>query len=274
MTATRRPAFSILTASYNRGETIGRTLQSLSTQTFRDFEHIVVDGQSTDRTLDILTEYASKYNLTWISESDRGIAHALNKGLGISQGNYILVIQADDYISGNDVLQEVHSLIKEEPYDILSFPVLFESPEHGLVLRTPIPWLWWNHFKFIFLHQGVFVHRRVFQKIGGFRETFRIAMDYDFFYRALANHCSVRFGTLPIAMMGGDGIGSRLTSLERRLKEEALVQDLNESDPFWRAAQAAFRKCYVPYKLRLLPFWRGLRLRFNSPDSDPGSRRG
>jgi glycosyltransferase involved in cell wall biosynthesis len=253
MITTHHPFFSVLTASYNRGATIGTTLESLSRQTFQDFQHIVVDGQSHDQTLDILNEFAGRYNLTWLSEPDRGIAHALNKGLMLCSGKYILVTQADDKLLSCDTLQNVYSILQNETYDIYGFSIILDSSNYGKRLHKPIQCLWWNHFKFIFLHQGTFVHKRVFQEIGDFNETFRIAMDYDFFYRALANHCSIKFESMPVALMGGDGIGSQIKSLNNRLNEEALVQDLNERDPIWRRAQAAFRKCYVPYKTLFLP---------------------
>ena len=89
-----RVKVTILTAALNSGATIKKTLESVRNQTFRDFEHVVIDGGSRDETLEILKEYENTYNLTWISESDKGIADALNKGLRLAGGRYIIVIQA------------------------------------------------------------------------------------------------------------------------------------------------------------------------------------
>jgi hypothetical protein len=94
------------------------------------------------------------------------------------------------------------------------------------------------------------VHKRIFEQIGHFKEEFKIALDYDFFYRALKNKCSVQFEKTPIVIMGGEGIGSRLDNLRLRLKEEHLVQRLNEKNEFWRLAQYFFRLLYIPYKTR------------------------
>lgn len=251
---TRSFYFSILTASLNSGANIQNTLESVRGQTYCDLEHIVIDGGSADNTLGILKEYEGLYNLSWISERDKGISNALNKGVAKSHGTYVVVIQADDQLLDDGILEKVFPLLRDEAYDIYSFPVITNHPIHGILPRKPIRILWWNRFKFIFPHQGTFVHRRVFERIGGFRENFSIAMDYDFFYRAILARCTVKFHRgPPVAMMGGSGIGTRLDCLTLRLQEERLVQDMNERNPLWRVGQVLFRKLYFPYKTKLLP---------------------
>jgi glycosyltransferase involved in cell wall biosynthesis len=245
--------FTILTAALNSSTTLKITLTSIREQIFQDLEHIVVDGGSCDDTQDILKTFESSYNLTWISEPDRGISHALNKGLRFARGRYILIIQADDQLLSPGILESVYPLLKDEQFDICSFPVILDHPYNGKVLRKPIRLCWWNHFKFIFSHQGCFVHRRVFNKVGGFREKFKINLDYDFFYRALAHRSTVRFEKSPIALMGGYGIGGDPKFMLARLREEKLVQQLNERNPLWKAAQFIFRMFYMPYKIHLLP---------------------
>jgi glycosyltransferase involved in cell wall biosynthesis len=246
--------FSILTASLNSGATIQSTLDSTRGQTFCDLEHIVIDGGSTDNTLRILNLYTGAYNLSWVSEHDKGIANALNKAVTKSCGAYFLVIQADDRFFDQGVLENVFPLLRGGVYDIHSFPVVIDHPELGKRLRRPIPILWWNRFKFILPHQGTFVHRRVFERIGEFREDFSIAMDYDFFYRAILAGCTVKFHREPpVALMGGSGIGTRPDFLSRRLREESLVQQMNERNPLWRMGQIVFKRLYQPYKMWLLP---------------------
>ncbi len=246
------PFFTIITASYNNESTIKQTLGSIKNQTFQNLEHIVIDGGSDDGTLDILKKAEHKYPLNWISETDSGIADALNKGLRISNGQYVIVIQADDSLLTPNILEKIYPLLNEKKMDIFSFPVILQHPDKGNVLRKPIRCLWWNHFKFIFPHQGCFVNRSVFERIGSFREEFKIALDYDFLYRALKNKCSVRFEKFPVALMGGIGLGSDPKFVLQRLKEERLVQHLNEKNPFWKTAQLFFSMIYMPYKLRRL----------------------
>ncbi len=247
-TTKKNTFFTILTAAFNSSATLENTLASVAEQIFTDFEHIVVDGGSCDKTQDILKRFESSYSLKWISEPDRGISHALNKGLRLTRGQYVLVIQADDQLLNPGILENVSHYLKKERVDIMSFPVVLDDPIRGKVLRKPIRLLWWNHFKFIFPHQGCFVHKRVFNKINGFREEFKINMDYDFFYRALHYKCSVRFGKFPVALMGGTGVGSIVKFVYNRLEEERLVQMRNERNQGWRMAQFIFRSLYMPYK--------------------------
>jgi len=256
------PFFSILTASLNNGASIEQTISSVRTQTYKNYEHIVIDGGSTDSTVNILRQAGGTYPLSWISEPDQGIAEALNKGLPMARGQYIFVIQADDQFLNPDILGQVYPLLSNEKIDILSYPVVMQDAERGIVFRDTIRCRWWNHFKFIFQHQGCFVHRRVFEKIGNFREELKIALDYDFFYRALKNKCSVRFEKLPVVMMGGEGIGSQEDNIPFRIKEEGLVHRLNERNKVWRLAQYIFRMLYVPYKTKLLPIKRSLMNKF------------
>jgi len=249
----KSPFISILTASFNNESTLMRSLESIKYQSFQNLEHIVIDGGSQDNTLDILEKFENTYNLTWISESDHGIADALNKGLKRATGRYIIVIQADDSLLDNSILEKVYSILKDEEFDIYTFPVICESEIQSTILAKPIRLLWWHRFRNIFPHQGVFVHRRVFDRIGAFNGQYSISMDYDFFYRALLSQCTIKFGKMPISLIGKAGISSGRAHLPRRLKEEFRIQDLNEKNLLWRLAQLIFRTLYSPYKLCFLP---------------------
>lgn len=246
------PYFTILTASLNRHATIQETLESVKSQTFRSFEHIVVDGGSKDGTIDLLKKYQEKYMLRWTSEPDNGIAEALNKGINLSTGQYIIVLQADDIFFRPDTLASVAALIKKSHKEIYSFPVFLDHPTQGRKPQKPIRHLWYNKFKFIFLHQGCFVKRSVFAEVGDFNTSFKIAMDYDFFCRALKHKYSIEFCGIYVAIMGGNGIGTALENAFERLKEEQMVQDVNEDNIFWRTAQKVFWQLYMPYKKRQL----------------------
>lgn len=243
------PFFSIVTSCLNSRQTLSKTLSSVSQQTYRGFEHIVIDGGSTDGSLHVLKDYALNANFQWRSESDRGISHALNKGLRLARGRYVLILHGDDRLMNDLVLSNVYEDLKNMRVDICSYPVFKEQLGGNWTLYRPIRFVWWHHFKGIFPHQGCFVHRKVFDRIGPFRESLKIAMDYDFFYRALSTGATVRFGTCPVAIMGGDGLSSDNTMLRERLREEALVHKMNENRLFWRMLQRLFRLAYLPYKI-------------------------
>lgn len=251
--------YTILTAALNSEGKIENTLLSLSNQQFRKFEHIVIDGDSRDGTISILERYKSLYALRYISEPDKGIADALNKGLKIAQGKYILVLHADDRLISHQTLQYVHSFLAAEKYDILSFPVLIDDSVGSTIPIKPFPLHWWYHFKTIIPHQGAFIHHRVYEKIGGYRTDLSIALDYDFFYRAFKEGFSVSIKNEFVAVMGGFGISSNKDLLKKRLDEEAFVHKMNENNRMWRMAQIIFQFLYVPYKTKLLPKVKGER---------------
>ena len=235
------------------GDSLIKTLESIRDQRFQNLEHIVVDGKSTDNTLDILKSFEKSYNLVWISETDQGVPDAFNKGMQLARGLYTIAIQADDYLLNEWVLERVYKIIRSKKSDIYSFPIIKELPSKEVRQLNPIRSLWWIRFRNIFPHQGVFVHKRVFGRIGHFNTIYTITEDYDFFYRALNANCKVIFENMPVAFMGGKGPSSTVKHLATRLREESLIQAKNEKNPFWRLLQLLFWVFYYPYKVRFKP---------------------
>jgi len=242
------PKITILTASLNSEKTIDKSLRSVRNQSFQELEQIIVDGSSGDRTIEIIKQHEKLFNLTWQSEPDNGISEALNKGLKLSKGKYIYVLGADDYFVDSDVLGRIYETIKNERYDIFSLPVIFNHPARGKLYSKPLRIKAWHRFRNTLPHQGVFVHRRLFDRVGNFNEQYNIAMDYDFFYRAILAGCSIKYLDMPIALVGGTGLSSIKPFLINRLREEIQIQKSNEHHLFWRIAQSLFWTLYIPYK--------------------------
>jgi glycosyltransferase involved in cell wall biosynthesis len=249
---TGQPLFTVITASLNNARTIATALESVKNQTYRDVEHIVIDGGSADETREVLKHYETQYHMRWISAPDRGLADAMNKGVHVAQGSYVIFIHADDALNGPTIMDSVAGHLVAEQHDICSFPILFKHPRKGIIRSSPIKLCWYHRFRNTIRHQGCFVHRRLYERVGGFNHRFSIAMDYDFFYRAFQSGASIRYFDQPVTLMGGEGVSSDPLFLLKRLKEEHLIQDLNEANRFWRTAQKAFRSLYVPYKTRRL----------------------
>lgn len=114
--------FSIITVSYNSVKTIEETIKSIDSQRYRDFEHLIIDGKSTDGTLDLLARYQnSKRSI--IAEKDKGLYDAMNKGLDLSKGDYIIFLNADDYLANASALETIAKDINDHSPDILMYSI-------------------------------------------------------------------------------------------------------------------------------------------------------
>ena len=179
------PLISIVTPSFNQGRFIEANIQSVLQQKYSGVEHIVIDGGSTDCTLDVLNRYP---HIKWISEKDRGQTHALNKGFRMATGEIIGWLNSDDTYCSS-VFQVVAEHFKNPDVNILCGDG-FEIDEagkisHRLSSRNSSPealiryWKW----KYEFVQPAFFFRRNVFDEVGYLDEMLYYAMDYDFFIR-------------------------------------------------------------------------------------------
>ena len=243
---------SVITVVLNRAQELERNLRSVAGQDYPCCEHIVIDGGSTDGTVELLREYDGKLAY-WHSEPDAGIADAMNKGVAAARGDWILFLGVDDRFAASTSLSEMLHLAAGCDADIVAGLVLLErangQPERldprGLNFRA--------NFKTPLLHQGTLCRRALFARIGGFDESLRIAMDYDFFlraYRAGEHACLVHCVS---AIMGGDGIGSRddWATLRHRFGEEQRVRLRHCQSAWLRLSFRLMHACYLGYRLCL-----------------------
>ena len=110
------PFFSVVTVVWNNFSTIERTISSVLSQSFRNFEYIIIDGKSDDGTVEIIKKYTSDSRVKFISEKDNGIYDAMNKGIKLSSGNFIHLLNSDDYYSSNDILGVYHKFINKNNF--------------------------------------------------------------------------------------------------------------------------------------------------------------
>ena len=173
---------SIITVAFNAARTIADTLESVAAQTHPEIEHIVVDGASTDSTLEIIESHR-KHISRLISEPDQGIYDAMNKGLASATGEVIGFLNADDVYADNGVLERVSSNMARDDLDALFGDAEFVSPTRpNRLLRCyrskhfrpdRIAWGW------VPAHPALFLRRRVYEGFGPFRIDYRIAGDFE-----------------------------------------------------------------------------------------------
>lgn len=180
---------SIVTVSYNSGKTIRDTLKSLAVQDAEGVEVIVIDGGSSDKTLKIVSEFEGAISKV-ISEKDKGIYDAMNKGIMASTGDIIGLLNSDDYYVDSKVLSQVQLIFDADPdLDMVMGAINYVNPETLAVSSRKYsprffkPWM-------LFLgimppHPAIFVRRRVYHRVGLYKIHYRIAADFDFVIRCL-----------------------------------------------------------------------------------------
>jgi glycosyltransferase involved in cell wall biosynthesis len=180
-----RPLVSIITVVYNGEKHLEQAIQSVLGQTYDNVEYIIVDGGSTDGTLDIIRKFEDRLD-SWVSESDRGISDAMNKGIRLANGDLIAHLHADDYYADPSVISSVCSEYLRHPDALWLTGGIDIVDGNGDILQE-IPVRKYSYRKLIrgnlILHPATFVTRRAFEKAGHFNEAYRYAMDYDLWIR-------------------------------------------------------------------------------------------
>ncbi|WP_160674375.1 glycosyltransferase family 2 protein [Clostridium sp. C8-1-8] len=173
------PFFSIVTVSYNSEKTIKDTIESVLNQSYKSYEYIIIDGSSTDKTLDIVKSYEREFQgkLAYISEKDKGIYDAMNKGINMSKGSFVGIINSDDWYE-SDALEKIYNQhMKDNAVDIIygTLRVIRNEKEYGIE-RTNYDFL---NEKMI-PHPTTFIRKAVYSKEGGYNTEYRYAADYDY----------------------------------------------------------------------------------------------
>jgi glycosyltransferase involved in cell wall biosynthesis len=179
------PFFSIIIPTYNSAKTLSTCLDSLIDQTFQNFEIIILDGKSSDDTISISLHYTGVFkNIRLISEKDKGIYYAMNKGIEMSNGRWLYFLGSDDYLLNNSTLEKIIEFGDLDNFDFVYGDVL--SPEYG------------DHYDGDFdqqkilnkniCHQALFVRRDLFHRLGKFNTRYKQLADYDFNLRAIFNN--------------------------------------------------------------------------------------
>ncbi|WP_406659837.1 glycosyltransferase family 2 protein [Methanolobus sp. ZRKC3] len=229
---TSQPLISIIVAVYNGSKTLQRCIDSVSDQTYPDKELIIIDGGSTDGTIDILTENDDKITY-WESEPDNGIYNAWNKALDHVKGDWIYFLGSDDYLWKSNVFEEITPhLIKAESKNLqlVYGQVARVTEDNEICCVDGEPWgHTWNGIIVdgvcTFTHQGMFHNRSLFEIYGKFDESFDIVGDYELLIRAFKDGGDALFvNELIVAGMQTGGVTANCTKL---VKETANARRKN-----------------------------------------------
>ncbi|MEA5137723.1 glycosyltransferase family 2 protein [Arcicella rigui] len=228
---------SIITVSFNSAKTIRQTIESVLAQDYSDIEYIVIDGNSKDETVEILKTFQNK--IKFISEPDKGIYDAMNKGVKIATGEIIGTIGSDDFYPNSQVISNVVKTFLQFNTEAVYGDIQFINPEdiHTIVR-------FWKAGEYQYAnwlkgwmppHPCFYVKKEAFEKYGYFKTDFTCSGDYELMLRMLyKNHLSVQY--LPITLMTMRNGGTSTASLKHRYRanmEDRKAWKINGLRPRW-----------------------------------------
>jgi len=212
----KKPLLSIIIVTYNSEKYLEECLKSVLKQNFKNYEIIIIDNQSQDKTLDIIRKYKKNISF-WKSEKDRGIFDAMNKGIKNSSGKIISILNSDDFFYQN-ALKTVNKYFSDKRIDYLFGTVLKKKLYSGFKPHQ-IRW----KFNIYPSHSvGFFIKKKVHNEIGLYNTKYRHSNDYDFFYRLITNKKFFGVRTLRTEILGkfrDGGFSSKIKFFDRLFME-------------------------------------------------------
>ncbi len=217
------PRFSIITVTYNAGSLLEDTIQSVITQTYKNFEYIIIDGKSTDNTLEIIERYRDRISVV-VSEPDKGLYDAMNKGIDRAMGDYVCFLNAGDELHEDDTLQlMVHSMagLTELPDVIYGETAIVDEEGHFLRMRrlSAPEKLTWKSFKrgMLVCHQAFFARR---DHALPYDLHYRFSADFDWCIRVMKRSKVLHNTHLTLIDYLNEGMTTRnhKTSLKERFR--------------------------------------------------------
>ena len=240
LTQGQLPIISIILPVRNAVETIAGAIESVIAQTYACFELIIIDGESTDGTLDVIERYRKSLHQV-VSEADGGIYEAMNKGISLATGDWLLFLGADDYLNSPDVLKEVFSKFDVEnkfDYDL----VYGYGVRSGRRCNNFINWriLKGNSLN----HQCAFYRKRVFNQ-SLYDTSYRVGADYKLNLTLYVNRAKMLYVDCPIAVYGENGFSSKDRELSWKEMDRARLEVLGPIFGYFINSLRSIRKSII-----------------------------
>uniref|UniRef100_UPI003F71C19F glycosyltransferase family 2 protein n=1 Tax=Dyadobacter sp. TaxID=1914288 RepID=UPI003F71C19F len=208
------PKITIITVVRNGEQYLETTITSILEQTYPNIEYIIIDGNSTDGTVDIIRRYSDKLHY-WISEKDKGIYDAMNKGVRASTGDWLLFINADDFLADKNSIADSIPHLTKTPHKIAYGDIIYRYPD-GTDKQYGVAWpdlkKRFRDVAMYLAHQATFHARSLFQE-RLFDTSYKIAGDYDFLLSHLKDHDATYF-PVTVAIMRTGGLSFAVSKIE------------------------------------------------------------
>ncbi|MDU1905351.1 MAG: glycosyltransferase family 2 protein [Dysgonomonas sp.] len=203
---------SVITINWNNKNGLERTISSVLSQTYSDYEYIIIDGGSTDGSVDIISRNKDRISY-WVSEPDSGVYNAMNKAIRVAQGEYLYFLNSGDYLDSDKVFENIFS---EEIHDSFICGNFIWDRDGVLTKDNSYKsrsWLFslYDIYSGFLNHQAFFIHKDMFEKYGLYDEKLKIMADWKLFLEAIGVHGeSVKYRDVDISIYNTDGISSRI----------------------------------------------------------------
>lgn len=225
---------SIITVVWNNDKTIKKAIESVLNQSYKEIEYIIVDGQSSDKTVNIINSYGEKIS-KFISEPDNGLYDAMNKGITLATGDVIGILNSDDFYENNSIIQNIIDEFQSRKVDIIYGDVVYVNPDNLEKIVRYYDSSKFNPLKFAYgwmpAHPSVFVKRHIYEKYGLFRTDLKIASDFDILARLIyVNNVSYGYINKVVVRMRTGGISSSFSNIFLIIKEQLKVCSDNHID--------------------------------------------
>jgi glycosyltransferase involved in cell wall biosynthesis len=237
---------SIITVCYNSANTIEKTILSVANQTYKNIEYIIVDGNSKDSTIEIIKRNEDKIS-KWISEPDKGLYEAMNKGIKMATGDIVGILNSDDTFNSNTVVEEIVDFHKRNNIEA-SVGNIIQHKENGKIVRLYSSKKW-NPEKlkigFMPPHPSIFFKRELFEKYGNYFLGFKIGADYELITRFfLKNKIIWKYSGITTTSMLVGGLSSSGAQSYKLITKEIQKALAMNGIPF------------SPFKIKMRFFWK------------------
>jgi glycosyltransferase involved in cell wall biosynthesis len=214
------PTLSIITINFNDAIGLSKTIESVLSQSFTDYEYIIIDGGSTDGSVDVIKSRTDLLTY-WVSEKDAGIYDAMNKGIAAAKGEYCLFLNSGDYLFEKDVLQHV---MAQNPGADIVYGDIMTVRDGVMAGKIVSPDKITSLFLLVnvIVHPAQFIKRELFLKQGAYSTDYRIGSDYDFFLKLFFSpnftylHVPITISVFDLSGISSDPLNQKLNFEERK----------------------------------------------------------
>jgi glycosyltransferase involved in cell wall biosynthesis len=218
------PTVSIITVSHNSVRTISDTIKSVLAQTYDDIEYIIIDGSSTDGTIELVNSFGKNIS-KFLSEPDKGIYDAINKGIRLATGDIVGILNSDDFFYDSFVIERIAEQFKENEIDAVFGDARFVDPVRTSKVVRYYSSKYFNtgKFKFGFMpaHPSFYVKRELFEEFGYYKVDYKIAADFELLVRFLyINKIEFRYLEMPFLSMRTGGVSNKSIISKYTLNKE------------------------------------------------------